>query len=70
MNAAGKLAAFAVVLGGALGGGAALGAVAGPIDVDADDGDTAVHGGHETTSTSTGTSAGHTGHDTMHQEGR
>jgi hypothetical protein len=49
VNAAGKLTAFAVVLGGALGGGAALGAVAGPIDVDStvehDD-----HDAHATTS--------------------
>jgi hypothetical protein len=48
VNAAGKLAAFAVVLGGALGGGAALGAFAGPIDVD----DPPEHGEHEPTSRS------------------
>jgi hypothetical protein len=33
MSPAGKLAAFALVLGGAFGGGAAVGAAVGPIDV-------------------------------------
>lgn len=49
MNPAGKLAAFAVVLGVALGGGAAVGSAVGPIDVDDENDDTGGHGGgHET----------------------
>jgi hypothetical protein len=44
VNAAGKLAGFAVVLGAVLGGGAAVGSAVGPIDVANDDTDG--HGGH------------------------
>lgn len=43
MNAAAKLGAYGLVLAAALGGGATLGAAAGPIDI----GDAAVHGGHD-----------------------
>jgi hypothetical protein len=79
MNAAGKLTAFAVVLGGALGGGAALGAVVGPIDVDGNE--PAVHGRHDTRNPGVDTPAtsvevdqadlpGHAGHGATSQEDR
>lgn len=65
MNAAVKLAAFAVILGGALGGGAALGTAVGPIDVDSEtvrhDGSHSTHPDNESapaTGSSPGTGAG------------
>jgi hypothetical protein len=45
VSPAGKLGAFALVLGVALGGGAAVGSAVGPIDVDGES--TGGHGGHE-----------------------
>lgn len=65
MNATGKLAAFAVVLGGALGGGAVLGAITGPVDVD---GSTADHGANETISRGAAPQAGSGNSETAEEE--
>ncbi|HEY8523529.1 MAG TPA: heavy-metal-associated domain-containing protein [Acidimicrobiales bacterium] len=59
MNAAGKLAGFAVVLGVALGGGAAVGGAVGPLDTGGDDGGMAQHEGGAGGAADTGTDAGH-----------
>jgi hypothetical protein len=59
VSPAGKLGAFALVLGVALGGGAAVGNAVGPIDVEAEGGGdgTSSHGGHESAESQPTTSA-------------
>jgi hypothetical protein len=62
MTPARKLAAFALVLAAALGGGAAVGRAVGPID-DTDDKPPMVHDQHGHDTGSTTTMPGHTGHE-------